>query len=564
MPVKTIRRTFTFCLSLFFLNLQTLFAQSPFANKLIPYANPGSPSPFVPLVLDSTRLPIVAMKLPFLWPTWDPIPDTPKVSVDMGIIDNGYDVMNHILDSLNGYAGKIGIEKRGSISQAFWYQQKSYGLETRDTAGNDYNYSLLGMAPEHDWILYAPFDDETFMRNVLMYQLGREMGYWAPRTKFCEVQFYDWLWQSDYRGIYVMMEKIKRDNFRVDIAKLTASDTTGDDLTGGYIFAVDKNIWAQDSGWKSSLDTGVFFSYKYPKGDEILPQQKYYLQQYVDSFETALNGPNFKDPNTGYKKYIDHKTFIDFFFMQELSKNLDGYRRSAYLHKDKNSNGGKIKAGPLWDFNSALYNAKLCTFEQDTGWSYKTVCWLTQEYHIPFWWDRFLQDSSYTDDLKCRWTELRSTVLDTTHIFHLIDSMHNYISEESVRHFTRFDLTNNIQVECDSLKWWLGKRLTWLDANMPGTCTVGITEIQFENSLHAYPNPTNGSLALDFYLPEEKKLQVQLIDITGRIAYSEKAGTYAAGKNKIQMDLSGLPAGIYFLRISGKGIQCTRKIVLTK
>src|SRR5687768_7440280 len=76
------------------------------------------------VVLDSTKLPIVAMKLPFLSPSWDPIPDEPKVTVGMAIIDNGYNVMNHMTDPQNGYKGTIGIEKRGSISQAFWYQQK--------------------------------------------------------------------------------------------------------------------------------------------------------------------------------------------------------------------------------------------------------------------------------------------------------------------------------------------------------------------------------------------------------------------------------------------------------
>src|ERR1041385_334079 len=104
------------------------------------------------LTLDSTRLPIVAMKLPFLLPPWDPIPDTPKVTVNMGIINYGYNVMNHITDPINQYKGKIGIEKRGSISQAFWYLQKSYGFETRDISGNDSDAVILGMPLEHDWI----------------------------------------------------------------------------------------------------------------------------------------------------------------------------------------------------------------------------------------------------------------------------------------------------------------------------------------------------------------------------------------------------------------------------
>jgi hypothetical protein len=519
-----------------------------------------------PVVLDSSNLPIVAMKLPFLWPPWDPIPDTPKVTLDMGIIDKGYNVMNHIGDPLNGYAGKIGIEKRGSISQVSWFQQKSYGLETRDSLLNDLDVSLIGMPPEHDWVLYAPFDDESLMRNVLVYQLGREMGYWTPRTKFCEVQFYDWAWNPDYRGVYVMMEKIKRDANRVNISKLDTNDNSGDQLTGGYIFAVDKNIWAQDSGWKSPKDTSVFFSYKYPKGDEITPQQKYYIQQYVDTFETVLQGPNFADPLTGYRKYIEPASFMDFFFFQELTKSVDAFRRSAYLYKNKNSKGGKLVAGPLWDFNSSLYNAKLCTFESDTGWAYPVVCWVNAGFHVPFWWGRFLQDTVYANDLKCRWMQWRTTVFDTAHIFHLIDSMAAYIQQGSVRHFARFQLNTTLQPNVDTLKWWITKRLNWLDANMPGNCyNFAVSETGHpEGSVSVYPNPGKGLFTVALALTTDKRLKVEILDVLGRAVKTLHEGVLTTATSNLTADLGDQPAGVYLVRISGDGLNYTRRIVLEK
>ncbi len=186
--------------------------------------------------LDSTNLPIVG-----IYTYFTPIPDSPKIDAFMGIIDNGYNVYNHVTDTNYTYCGNIGIEQRGSISNQWWFFQKSFGLETRDIFGNDSSAVILGMPMETDWILYSPYDDRTLMRNVITYELARQMGYWAPRTKFCELLINDFLaW--DYQGVYVMMEKIKRDNNRVDIAKLDADENTGDDLTGGYIFAVDKNI----------------------------------------------------------------------------------------------------------------------------------------------------------------------------------------------------------------------------------------------------------------------------------------------------------------------------------
>ncbi len=548
----------------FLLSVKGGFSQQDLRKLLKNNIKGGLNATAATIILDSTNLPIVALKLPFLWPPWDPIPDTPKVTVDMGIIDNGYNAINHITDSINDYLGKIGIEKRGSISQAFWYLQKSYGLETRDTLGNDLNVSILGMPSEHDWILYAPFDDHSFMRNVLVYQLGREMGYWTPRTKFCEVQFYDWAWQPDYRGLYVMMEKIKRDKNRVDISKLDTNENSGDNLTGGYIFAVDKNIWAQDSGWASPKDTNVFFSYKYPKQDDITSQQKAYIQQYVDSFETVLLTSNFSNPSTGFRKYAEPNSFIDYFIMQEFTKNIDAFRRSGYLYKDKYSKGGKLIAGPMWDYNSSLYNAQICTFEQDTGWAYQTTCWITTSYHVPFWWGRMLQDTVYSHDLKCRWMQLRNSTLDTAHIFHLIDSMNNYIREASVRHFAKFDSTDTLQPNVDSLKWWITKRLAWLDANMPGNCfNFSVNEVlSFENSLRVFPNPSSGQLNVQFDMEAGRKLKFELTNVYGQTIKVPEEQRYREGRNSFEMDLSEFPAGIYFLKASGPGVSAAKKIIL--
>ena len=91
------------------------------------------------------------------------------------------------------------------------------------------------MPIENDWILYAPYSDKALMRNFLTFDLGRKMGHYSPRTVYCELVI-----NGDYKGIYILMEKIKRDNDRVDIAKLDSDDLAGDSLTGGYIIKIDK------------------------------------------------------------------------------------------------------------------------------------------------------------------------------------------------------------------------------------------------------------------------------------------------------------------------------------
>ena len=137
--------------------------------------------------------------------------------------------LNYPNDSGNVYQGIAGIEIRGSYSATL--PQKPFGIETRDIQGNNNNVPLFGMPQENDWILIANYNDKTFLRNVLAFDLFEKMGHYAPRTKLCEVVIND-----IYNGIYVFTEKIKRDNGRVDISKLDLDDNAGDSLTGGYIF----------------------------------------------------------------------------------------------------------------------------------------------------------------------------------------------------------------------------------------------------------------------------------------------------------------------------------------
>jgi hypothetical protein len=173
------------------------------------------------------------------------IPDEPKVSADMGIIDN-FSGVNNVTDTWNGYSGKIGIEIRGSSSQMF--PKKQYGVELQDINGNDLKASLLGLPPEEDWILFAPYNDKSLIRDALAYNLGRKMGRYASRSRFCELVL-----NGQYEGVYVLLEKIKRDSHRVDISDLDPDENSGDDLTGGYILKIDKTTGNGDAGWSSAF-----------------------------------------------------------------------------------------------------------------------------------------------------------------------------------------------------------------------------------------------------------------------------------------------------------------------
>ena len=273
----------------------------------------GSP---LPLVLISTS---------------DTIVDEPRVIAAMKIINQGGGGMNHPYDDPTDYNGRISIEIRGSSSQSF--PKRSFSLETQDSSGNNNNVSLLGMPEENDWVLYGPYSDKTMMRNAIMYGLGERIDRYTVRRRYCELFI-----NENYRGVYLFMESVKRDKNRIDIAKLLPSDTIGDELTGGYILKIDRMV-GEENGWRSdypSLGGGsVWIQLWRPKGPELHPVQRTYIEGYIGMFENLLFGDDFSDPSSGYSEVIDVQSFVDLSLANELSKNIDGYRLSTYFFKKK-------------------------------------------------------------------------------------------------------------------------------------------------------------------------------------------------------------------------------------
>ena len=441
-----------------------------------------SNTPAQTFIFSQSNLPIVVINT-----NGQNIVDDPKIIADMSIIDNGTGVRNHLTDAANAYNGKIAIEIRGSSSQMF--PKKSWGFETRDASGNNkLDVSIFGMPAEHDWILSANYTDKSFCRNVLSYQLSNEMGHYAVRTKYVDVVL-----NGTYQGIYVFMESIKRDAGRVDIANLHPYETTQPDVSGGYILKIDKTTGSGGGGWTSpyapinhSNGQTIYIQYDFPQPDSIVPAQEAYIQAYVDSFEDALAGPNFRDTSVGYPKFISENSWIDYFFVNELSKNVDGYRISSYIHKDKSK---KLKAGPVWDYDIAYGNANYCNGTDTTGWAYLFSC-TGDSWQVPFWWQKLLSDTNYTNRMKCRWNNFRQTTLSNSHLNAVIDSITSTINESQAWNFNTWPILGTYvwpnpspypttyAGEIQNLKNWMTTRLQWLDANIPGHCSCSVTFAQ--------------------------------------------------------------------------------------
>ena len=407
------------------------------------------------------------------------INDASKITVDLGVIDNGKGTINRVTDFFNGYKGKIGIEIRGHSSQGF--PKKQYGIELRDSLGNSVNVPLLGLPSESDWVLNASFTDKTFLRNVLAYKLGNDIGRYASRTRFCEVVI-----DNEYMGLYILQEKVKRDKNRVNIKKLEAADITGDALTGGYIMKIDRidpgdeyfnSIFPSVYPKTPSQASPISYIYVYPTAANILPIQQEYIKNYITQFETTFSKTTYSDPFLGYYDFVDMDALVDYYLINEFVKTVDAYRLSAYMYKDRDSEGGKLVFGPIWDYDISFGLADYAEAWLSSGWEgeinpYEGI------WSSPFWVKKIFTDPVFRNRLAKRWNELKQSVFNLSEIMGYMDQTILSINQARERNFVQWPILGVYQWpeyyvgqtyedEVLYLKGWIIRRHGWIDTNLP-------------------------------------------------------------------------------------------------
>ena len=383
------------------------------------------------------------------------------------------------INGLPDFTGRGGMHVRGQSSSGF--PKKQYAWETWTNEDADKNVSILGMPSESDWILYAPYSDKTLMRNALVYESARELrgNFGGVRTRYVEVFFNSnggTVSLADYRGVYVMMEKIKRDKERVDVEKLSDLVTDPALITGGYIFKKDKGPYS--SPWNTATEN-IPLDMHYPEKPNAA--QFNYLTGYVDDMEAALHSPAFADPDSGYRAFIEADTFVDAHLFTETFKDIDGYRISTYYSK---SRGGKIRALPVWDFNLGLGNADYLEGENPTGWYYPLIN--SPNY---YWYQRLFQDTEFDLEYWDRFWELRRSLLTTPNMMAAIDRHDAELDGDNgtpnavTRNFDEWSILGSYvwpnasgsgsrtthQAEVSWMKNWLTQRLAWMETQSRGT-----------------------------------------------------------------------------------------------
>ena len=393
---------------------------------------------------------------------------------------------------------RVGIRIRGTSSANF--AKKSYWVETWGDVDNDVNMSVLGMPSESDWILYAPTQDydQPMIHNSFIYQLSNQTGNYAVRTQFVEV-FVNIdggsLSMNDYAGLYVFMERIKRDGDRVDFNELSPDGTEGGWMVtsdrmdpipiGGdsapqhfHTAGPDRILQTQpnQSGVGDDIPTSynTFFNFYTPDGDLINPVQRQTIEDWFGEFEDALYGPDFADPDLGYAAYLDVDSLIDHFILNNLPKNRDGLQLSTWMVKE--SPEAKLTFGPIWDFDRAFTRSLINGGDPmaDLDWGKQFL-----------WMPRLFEDPNFEQAYVDRWQELRQGPLSTENMFAIIDAQAAEITEEVVAR----NGTPNWSGSLTDMKNWIRARVDALDAQFTPPPVMsspgGIVSAGFELSLSA-------------------------------------------------------------------------------
>lgn len=225
------------------------------------------------------------------------------------------------------HSGTTSIRGRGNST---WkYPKKPYALKLDSKA------EILGMPKHKRWVLLANWLDRTLLRNHVSFHIAKQTGLdWTPRGEFVEVFLND-----KHIGNYYLCEHIKVDENRVNISELEEND-----IDGGFMMELD-TYYDEPFKFKSTIKK---FPYMFKDPDEVNDKQFAFMQSFIDTLENCLCDQS-RLLSREYEQYLDIDSFVDWWITYELTGNTETkHPKSTYVHRDK---GGKLKAGPVWDFD---------------------------------------------------------------------------------------------------------------------------------------------------------------------------------------------------------------------
>lgn len=384
--------------------------------------------------------------------------------------------------------------ERGNYSRSF--PKKPYRIKF-----DKKQHVLDAPAKAKKWTLINNYGDKTLMRNLLAFELSKQLG--MPYTPYGTCV--DVLLNGEYKGCYQLCDQIQIHADRVNITEMTPEDNAGEALTGGYLVEVDAYADQETSYFYSNKGNPV--TIKSPDEDQITSQQKNYIKNYFNKMES------------NWQTYLDLNTFLRHFLVGELSGNTDTYW-SVYMYKDRNDD--LMYTGPVWDFDLAFENdTRTYPINNKSDYVYRSggSCAGNMKSFV----DKIvINNAAARQQMVDIWDEARHAELTEEHLVDWIDQMEAELDQSQKLNFMRWDIMNtkvhqnpkvwgSYKAEVQNVRRFIKERLLWMDKRLGYT----------------YVPSAISQVAIDYTQPYE--------------VFSSSGLSYGHS-------LSGLKAGVYIVR----------------
>lgn len=294
---------------------------------------------------------------------------------------------NHSMDYINDMKGNYEPghlvcvnDSGGTDCDAALEKVKLHGFTSLSVPKKTYQVDfskeqdLLGMGSALHWIFQANAYDKSYMRNKLAYEMFRGMtsGY-AVESVFADVYF-----NGEYAGNYLICEKVEAGVNRIDLADNAAAytadstkgqvleeediryyDTQDADTSGGYLIET-QNVLVPSDLQRMSEEDSYFVSYsgryeiRWPK--EISKTQISYIQDYMKQVETQIAECVTEEDYRQLAEVIDMDSFAVMYLIDLIANDVDANAYSTFYYKLPEHQGGKLYAGPVWDYDRGFGN----------------------------------------------------------------------------------------------------------------------------------------------------------------------------------------------------------------
>lgn len=381
------------------------------------------------------------------------------IDVTVAVIDN-QDRNNHPSDEPD-FVTQSQFRVRGHASRHF--EKAPYLLNFRNEDGTARDIEVMGMSAHNNWVLNGPYLDKSLVRNYLWYNMAGDLMDYAPNVRYCEL-----IIDGEYRGLYLMVETITNG----EEGRLNLRETVKDTELTGYLVRLDRPT-EEEAGAVRDIHTytermfylGEDASVRYPGEAMLTPELAEEIERDLSAFEKALYSYDYDTEDYGYWNWIDVESFVDYFLINELSRNADAGRYSTYLYKEVD---GKLKLC-VWDFNNACDN-----FPDDemtpSGFALSERVWFFM----------LFKNQAFVEQVIDRYWELRETVFSPEYISEYIDEVLEYLGPAVQRNNERWaesiteweplipeERNDHSQTEAvERLKHWLYERIEWLDKHI--------------------------------------------------------------------------------------------------